>query len=206
LVGEHVGLAGDGGECLEELGVAFFLEVACFLGVCLEVFLDEGSSLGTDSSAWVYLAVLDEGFAVGSLHAVGEESPGFSDDGCGLVVLLHLLFELRGFFGALCVEVVHFLAVVLQLFGLLVDDGGHDFSARVELTFKLGFHVDALTVALCQVLVECCDISIAGILEVSVHLVVFLLFGYVPVLQVVQGAKESVEWLVSFQLQPDRVE
>lgn len=121
-------------------------------------------------------------------------------------MLSNLGLELVVGFGSLGVKIVDFSLVVLDLSGLGGDDSLHDGPSGVEVSLKSGFELDSLGVAFSEILIVGRDVSIAGLLEFVVGGVGFLLLSDVPVLQIVKGAHEGVQWVTGLELEVDGVE
>ena len=121
-------------------------------------------------------------------------------------MLSDLLFEFGVLLSSGGIEFVDLLLVVLDFLGLSIDDAGHDGSSGVEVSFEFGFELDSLGGAFGEVLIVGGDVGVAGGLEVPVGGVGFLLFGDVPVLQIVEGANEGVKGVSGLELECDRIE
>jgi len=107
-------------------------------------------------------------------------------------VLLDFLFEFVVLFCSGGIEFVDLLLVILNFLGFSIDDTGHDGSSGEEVTFELSFELDSLGVAFSEVLIVGSDVCIASLLEIVVCSISFLLFGDVPVFQIVEGGNEGV--------------
>ena len=153
----------------------------------LHLFLDHGDGFGCDGGGGF---LLEER---GSFHFRFEKSSDFSDDGGGFFVFSDLLFEIGVLLGSRGVEFIDLLLVVLNFLGLGVDNTSHYGSSGIKVAFEFSFELDPLCGAFGEVLIVGGDVVVADRLEIVVSGVGFLLFGDVPVLQVVKGADEGVK-------------
>jgi hypothetical protein len=206
LVGKLFSTGGNGGKSLEELTPAFaVLELVGLADGGLEVLLDELDTLGGKAGIGVDLSALDK-FSFRGLEVLGEEASALGDDGGSFVVLLNDNLKFFGFLSALGIKISQLRLQVCKFLGLGLYDGSDDLTTGVEFTFELGFKRDLLFVGFSKFLIKATNVGVACILESMMSLIVFLLFGDVSVLEVMEGGQKLVKRLACLKLQVDGVE